>query len=206
MAKTKSKSAKSGQKGPVPVKVNKEMSSGQREELLNTLQARFEKHMQRHEGIEWASIQARLEESAGKLASLYAMEDTGGEPDVIGYDAEADEYIFCDCSAESPERRSICYDRDGQDSREKKGIYPAGNAVDLAAEMGIALLTEEQYRNLQQLGEFDTKTSSWIETPEDIRERGGALFGDRRYDHVFIYHNGAQSFYGARGFRGALRV
>jgi hypothetical protein len=152
-------------------------------------------------------IQEKLEAHPEKLASLNAMESTGGEPDVVGYDEKSAEYIFYDCSAESPDgRRSICYDGKGQAEREKKGIHPAGNAVDLAAAMGIELLNEEQYRALQELGEFDTRSSSWIQTPADIRKLGGAIFADRRYDHIFVYHNGAQSFYSVRGFRGSLRV
>ncbi len=192
---------------PIPkVEINLELSPHQGEELLNTLQARFEENMNRHKGLEWPKIQAKLEAHPEKLASLKAMESTGGEPDVVGYDEKTAEYIFYDCSAESPDgRRSICYDGEGQEEREKKGVHPAGNAVDLAAAMGIELLTQDQYRELQQLGEFDTKTSSWIQTPADIRELGGALFCDRRFNHVFVYHNSAPSFYSARGFRGALR-
>jgi hypothetical protein len=163
--------------------------------------------MKRHQGIEWAKVQVKLEASVEKLSSLNAMESTGGEPDVVGHDKETDEYIFFDCSAESPNgRRSICYDRKGQLEREKKGIHPAGNAIDIADAIGVELLTEEQYRALQELGNFDTKTSSWVKTPSDIRTRGGALFCDRRFNHVFLYHNGAQSFYAARGFRGSLRI
>lgn len=189
------------------VVVEKHLSAEQGEALLETLQARFEQHMHRHAGIAWADVQARLEASTEKLVALHAMESTGGEPDVVGQDEATGAYIFMDCAPESPEgRRSICYDGDAQQAREKKGIYPAGNAVDLAAEMGIELLTEAQYRRLQELDSFDTKTSSWVKTPDDIRERGGALFCDWRYGHVFLYHNGAQSFYAARGFRGALRV
>lgn len=203
MAKSKGKGGKSIEK----VKIEKKLSAKQGEELLNTLQARFEDNMDRHKGLKWDDIQAKLEANNEKLKSLNVMESTGGEPDVIGYDKKSDEYIFCDCSKESPEgRRSICYDGDGQAQREKKGINPAGNAVDLAAEMDIELLTEEQYRDLQKLGNFDNTTSSWIKTPDDIRERGGAIFADFRYGHVFIYHNSAHSFYGARGFRGLLRV
>jgi class 3 adenylate cyclase len=202
----KSKASKGS--GPMPkVEIPKALSPAQGEELLSVLQARFENNMRRHQGIKWADIQARLEASAEKLSALNAMESTGGEPDVVGHDKQTGEYIFVDCSAQSPEgRRSICYDREGQAEREKKGIRPAGNAVDLALAMGIELLTEEEYRELQKLGEFDTKTSSWVKTPADIRERGGALFCDRRFGHIFVYHNGAQSFYAARGFRGALRV
>jgi len=163
--------------------------------------------MQRHQGLEWNAVQARLEVDPGKLRSLQDMEATGGEPDVIGQDPESGEYIFCDCSAETPVgRRNVCYDREGQDAREKKGIYPQGNALEMAEAMGIELLTRDQYHQLQKVGDFDQKTSSWLQTPQDIRKLGGALFGDRRYGHVFVYHNGAQSFYGVRGFRGILRV
>ena len=184
-----------------------ELSPEQREELLGTLKTRFEKNMNRHKGLEWPKIQAKLEAHPERLSSLNAMESTGGEPDVVGYDKDTGEYIYYDCSAESPiGRRSICYDREGQKEREKKGVHPAGNAVDLAAAMGIELLNEDQYRELQKLGEFDTKTSSWIQTPTDIRKLGGAIFADRRYDHVFVYHNSAPTFYAARGFRGLLRV
>jgi hypothetical protein len=183
----------------------KELSPEQSEELLGVLRSRFEQNKQRHEGLEWAKIQAKLEANAEKLWSLDEMEITGGEPDVVGYDQDTDEYLFYDCAAESPKgRRSICYDRNGQESR--KDNQPENNAIDLAAEMGIELLTEEEYRALQKLGNFDTKTSSWIKTPPAIRKLGGALFADRRYDHVFVYHNGAQSYYSARGFRGSLRV
>lgn len=204
MAKSKGK----GSGSAIPkVEVKTKPSGKQGEELLDTLQTRFEDNMDRHKGIKWADVQSRLEAHPAKLGSLYAMESTGGEPDVIGKDKKSGEYLFCDCSAESPEgRRSICYDGEGEAERTKKGIHPGGNAVDLAEAMGIALLTEEQYRELQRLGEFDTKTSSWIQTPPEIRELGGALFCDHRYDHVFTYHNGAQSFYSARGFRGLLRV
>ncbi|TXK47545.1 DUF4256 domain-containing protein [Pontibacter qinzhouensis] len=175
------------------------------EALISTLQARFAKHKQRHEGLVWAQVQAKLEASAEKCWSLQEMEITGGEPDVIGFDEQTGEYIFCDCSAESPKRRrSICFDREAQESRKEHA--PKNNAVDMAAAMGIDLLTEEQYRALQKLGEFDLKTSSWIQTPAAIRKLGGALICDRRYNHVFVYHNGAQSYYSARGFRGILRV
>ena len=184
----------------------KELSPEQREELTKVLKARFADNMNRHKGLEWADVQAKLDSSAGeKLWSLHEMERTGGEPDVVGRDQQTGEYIFYDCSAESPKgRRSVCYDREGLESRKK--YKPDNNAVDMADDMGIELLTEEQYRDLQQLGEFDRKTSSWINTPADIRELGGAFFCDRRYDHVFLYHNGAQSYYAARGFRGSLRV
>jgi hypothetical protein len=184
-----------------------ELLPEQGESLLKTLQVRFEKNMNRHKDLDWSRIQAKLEAHPEKLASLHAMESTGGEPDVIGYDPKKDEYIFYDCSAESPKgRRSICYDREGQEEREKKGVHPSGNAVDLAAAMGIELLNENQYYALQELGEFDTKTESWIKTPPDIRKLGGALFCDRRYGHVFMFHNSAPSFYAARGFRGSLRI
>ncbi len=183
----------------------KDMKTKQREELLGALKTRFEKNMHRHKGLEWAKVQARLEANTEKLWSLSEMERTGGEPDVIGHDKKTDEYIFYDCSAESPTgRRSVCYDREGLESR--KEHKPENNAIDMAAAMGIALLTEQQYRELQQLGNFDTKTSSWVKTPADIRELGGALFADFRYGNVFVYHNGAQSYYAARGFRGSLRV
>ena len=189
----------------VKMKNKKELSPKQREELLVVLKARFEKNRNRHEDLEWAEVQARLEAHAEKLWSLHEMERTGGEPDAVGRDNETGEYIFYDCSAESPKgRRSVCYDREGQESR--KEHQPKNNALDMAAAMGIELLTEEQYRGMQQWGAFDTKTSSWIKTPPAIRELGGALFCDRRYDHVFTYHNGAQSYYAARGFRGSLRV
>jgi hypothetical protein len=193
---------------PVPkVEINLDVSPQQSIELLKTLQARFEKNMSRHRGLEWSKIQAKLEAQPGKLSSLYAMESSGGEPDVVGYDKEMDEYIFYDCSEQSPiGRRSICYDGEAQAAREKKGIYPAGNAVDLAAAMGIELLDEDQYRGLQELGEFDTRTESWIKTPAAIRKLGGAIFADRRYGRVFVFHNSAPSFYAARGFRGLLKV
>ena len=183
----------------------KELSSGQCEELIRTLKVRFEKNMNRHPGLEWANMQAKLETSSEKLWSLYEMERTGGEPDVVGHDEKTGEYIFQDCSAETPKgRRSICYDREALDSR--KEHKPENNALELAASMGIELLTEEQYRELQLLGNFDTKTSSWVKTPAEIRKLGGALFCDRRYNQVFVYHNGADSYYGVRGFRGTLKV
>jgi hypothetical protein len=183
----------------------KKLSSEQQKELLSVLKTRFEKNKKRHKAIEWSDVLARLEARTEKLQSLDEMEITGGEPDVVGYDKQTGEYIFYDCSAESPKgRRSICYDYEAQESR--KEHKPKNNAIDMASEMGIKILTEEQYRELQQLGDFDTKTSSWVQTPANIRERGGAIFCDRRYDHVFTYHNGAESYYAARGFRGALRV
>ena len=181
------------------------MNAKQREELLNKLKARFENNMSRHKGVEWSKAQARLEPSPEKLRSLGEMERTGGEPDVVGHDKKTGEFIFVDCSAESPVgRRSICYDRDGLESRKEN--KPENCATDMAVAMGVEILTEEQYRDLQKLGCFDTKTSSWIKTPPAIRKLGGALFCDRRYDNVFVYHNGAQSYYAARGFRGSLRV
>jgi hypothetical protein len=181
------------------------MKAKQREELLSVLQTRFEENMTRHKGLEWAKVQERLEAKPAKLRSLNEMETTGGEPDVVGYDKKTDEYIFYDCSAESPEgRRSLCYDHEALESR--KEHKPKDSVVNMAASMGIDLLTEEQYRELQKLGHFDTKTSSWIVTPADIRKLGGAIFADFRYGHVFIYHNGAESYYATRGFRGSLRV
>lgn len=183
----------------------KEVSPKEREELLKTLKARFEKNMNRHKGIEWAKVQARLEAHPAKLVSLNEMELTGGEPDVVGFDKKTGECIFFDCSAESPkDRRSLCYDREALEAR--KEHKPKNSAVDLATSMGIELLTEEEYRELQKLGNFDTKTSSWVKTPAAIRELGGAIFCDRRYNTVFMYHNGAESYYAARGFRGSLRV
>jgi hypothetical protein len=183
----------------------KELSPVQREGLLGALKARFEQNTNRHEGLEWARIQERLEAKPEKLWSLSEMERTGGEPDVVGHDAETGEYIFFDCSAQSPTgRRSVCYDREALESRKEN--KPGNSAMDMAAAMGIELLTEAQYRALQKLGEFDTKTSSWVKTPTDIRELGGAIFADFRYGHVFVYHNGAESYYAARGFRGSLRV
>src|SRR3990172_2768749 len=183
----------------------KKLSPEQREELLRALKARFEKNMNRHKGLEWAKVQAKLEANTEKLWSLNEMERTGGEPDVVGHEKKTGEYIFYDCSAESPKgRRNVCYDREGREAR--KAFKPEDNAIDMASAIGIELLTEEQYRELQKLGNFDTKTSSWVITPSDIRKLGGALFADRRYDHVFVYHNGAESYYAARGFRGELRV
>ncbi len=184
---------------------NLTLSKKQREEILKALQSRFEKNMNRHQGLEWSKVQAKLEANAEKLCSLHEMERTGGEPDVVGHEKKTGEYIFYDCSAESPKsRRSLCYDREALDSRKEN--KPKGNAMDMAAAMGVELLTEEQYRGLQKLGEFDTKTSSWVKTPSFIRKLGGALFCDRRFDTVFLYHNGAESYYAARGFRGSLRV
>ena len=181
------------------------LAKKQREELLGVLQARFEKNMNRHKGLAWPQVQARLEANAEALWSLSEMERTGGEPDVVGHDKKTGEYIFCDCSAESPkDRRSFCYDREALESR--KEHKPKDNAVEMAAAMGIELLTEEQYRELQKLGNFDTKTSSWVKTPSVIRKLGGTLFCDRRFDTVFLYHNGAESYYAARGFRGSLKV
>lgn len=183
----------------------KRLSPEQQATLFKTLKARFEKHMSRHKDLDWSKVQARLENRLEKLWSLAEMERTEGEPDVVGYDEATGEYVFYDCSAESPKgRRSLCYDREALDSR--KEFKPENTALDMAAAMGIELLTEEQTRNLQRLEKFDTKTSSWIQTPAAIRKLGGALFSDRRYDHVFVYHNGASSYYAARAFRGALRV
>ena len=189
----------------IGVKTKKELSSAQREELLIVLKARFEKYTNRHKGLAWGEVNAKLEANPEKLWSLSKMEKTGGEPDVVGDDKKTGEYIFFDCSPESPkDRRSFCYDREALDSR--KEAKPKDNAMDAAAAMGIELLTEEQYQELQKLGEFDTKTSSWLKTPADMRKLGGALFGDRRFGRVFLYHNGAESYYAGRGFRGWLRV
>ena len=183
----------------------KELSTEQRDELLQILKARFEKNMNRHNGLEWGNVVVKLEANPEKLWSLSEMERTGGEPDVVGYDAKTSEYIFYDCAAESPKgRRSVCYDREALE--ERKEHKPANSALGMATEMGIEVLTEAQYRELQQLGKFDLKTSSWVQTPAAIRKLGGALFCDRRYDTVFLYHNGAQSYYAARAFRGLLRV
>lgn len=182
-----------------------ELSPEQREKLLGILRTRFEKNLSRHRGLDWAKVAARLEADGGKLRSLHEMEITGGEPDVVGRDKKTGEFLFFDCSPESPKgRASVCYDREALDSR--KEHKPKTSAMDMAAAMGIELLTEEQYRDLQKLGEFDLKTSSWVKAPDDIRKLGGALFGDRRFGRVFVYHNGAQSYYAARGFRGSLRV
>ena len=186
-------------------RTKKGLSPKQREELLSTLKARFEKNINRHKGIDWAKVLVKLKAGAEKLWSLNEMENTGGEPDVVGYDKETGEYIFYDCSAESPKgRRSLCYDRKALDSRKEN--KPENSAVDMADAMGTELLTEEQYRNLQKLGNFDSKTSSWVKTPPEIRKLGGAIFCDRRYDTVFVYHNGADSYYAARGFRSLLKV
>jgi len=183
----------------------KDLSPQQREQLLTGLKGRFQKNMNRHPGLAWDQVQAKLEAHADKLCALHEMERTDGEPDVVGYDNKTGEYIFYDCSAESPKsRRSLCYDREALDSRKEN--KPTGNAVEMAAAMGVELLTEEEYRGLQKLGEFDTKTSSWVKTPSKIRELGGALFCDRRFNTVFLYHNGAESYYAARGFRGWLRL
>lgn len=183
----------------------KKLSPEQHVKLFKVLEARFEDNRNRHKGLEWDQVQARLEANAEKLWSLHQMEETGGEPDIVGYDKKTGEYIICDCSEESPiGRRSLCYDREGLESR--KEHRPQNSALDLAAAMGIELLNEEQYRELQKLGTFDTKTSSWLKTPADIRKLGGAIFGDYRYGQVFVYHNGAQSYYAARAFRGSLRV
>ncbi len=183
----------------------RKLSPEQFEEILGILKSRFEKNMNRHKGIQWPKLQAKLETNTEKLWSLYEMQRTGGEPDVLGHDKKRDEYIFIDCSAESPQgRRNVCYDGEAMDSRKKN--RPQNNAIDMANAMGIEILTEGQYRELQNSGNFDTKTSSWVKTPDKIRKLGGALFCDRRYDTVFVYHNGAQSYYASRGFRGMLRV
>ena len=185
----------------------KELSQEQGEKLLRVLKARFEKNTNRHKGLEWAKVQAKLEANTEKLWSLNEMERTGGEPDVVGHDKKTGEYIFYDCSAETPKgRRKACYDREGQEKREKQGLHPGGNVIDMAAAMGIEPLTEEQYRELQKLGNFDNKTQSWLKTPPDIRELGGALFADYRFGHVFVFHNTAPCFYSGRAFRGSLRV
>lgn len=187
--------------------VSRALSDEEKRNLLSILQARFKKNSHRHNELRWQDLQGKLESNAGKLWSLNEMERTGGEPDVIGYDRRTDEYIFADCSPESPKgRRSICYDQEGQDEREKNGVYPQGNAVGMAAAFGIELLSEEQYKELQKIGKFDSKTSSWLKTPADIRNEGGAIFADFRYGHVFIYHNSAPSFYSSRGFRGILKI
>jgi hypothetical protein len=190
---------------PAKTTNKKKVAPEQREKLLGILKGRFEKHMNRHNGVEWAKVQARLMANAEAVSSLSEMESTGGEPDVVGHDKKSGEYVFFDCSAESPAgRRSVCYDREALESR--KEHKPKNSALEMAAAMGIELLTEEQYRELQTLGSFDTKTSSWVETPADIRKLGGAVFCDRRYGRIFLYHNGAESYYAARGFRGSLKV
>jgi hypothetical protein len=187
-------------------KTKKELSPEQREEITGALKRRFEENMNRHPNLDWATVQAKLEANPEKLWSLGELERTGGEPDVVGFDEAAGEYVFYDCSAESPAgRRSVCYDRQAQESRKEPG-RPENNAVEMATRMGIEILTEEQYRELQRLGEFDRKTSSWVKTPDEIRTLGGALFCDRRYDKVFVYHNGASSYYSARAFRGSLKI
>ena len=192
---------------PSTTAIKKELSPEKREEIPLALKARFENNMNRHKSIEWVKVQAKLEVNTEKLWSLNEMERTGGEPDVVSQDKKTGEYIFFDCSAETPKgRRNVCYDGEGQKEREKQGVNPEGNAIDMAAAMGIDILTEDQYRELQKLGKFDTKTSSWLKTPPHIRKLGGAIFADRRYDTVFIYHNSAPSFYNVRGFRGLLRV
>jgi len=183
---------------------SKELSAKQSAELMGILKDRFQKNMNRHKSIEWQKVQARLEANTEKLWSLNEMEKTSGEPDVVGEDKKTGEYIFYDCSAESPDRRNLCYDREALDARKEN--KPKNNALDVAASMGIDLLSEEEYRALQQLGKFDLKTSSWVKTPHEVRKHGGALFCDRRYDHVFLYHNGATSYYAARGFRGVLKI
>ncbi len=183
----------------------KKLRAEQIEELLGTLKSRFEKNSARHKNLQWSAVNEKLKKNNDKLRSLFEMEETGGEPDIVDYDKKTDEYIFFDCSAESPkDRRSLCYDREALDSR--KEHKPKNSAVDMASEMGIEILTEEQYRHLQKLGKFDLKTSSWVKTPSGIRKLGGAVFCDRRYDTIFLYHNGAESYYAARGFRGSLRV
>jgi Protein of unknown function (DUF4256) len=208
MARLLRRTSRSGFKKEIDmkgVKTKKEFSPEQRAELLRALKARFEKNVNRHEGLQWAKVKVKLETNPEKLWSLSEMERTGGEPDVVGHDKEADEYVFFDCSPESPKgRRSLCYDREALDSRKEN--KPNNNAIDMAAAMGIELLTEEQYRELQKLGNFDTKTSSWVRTTADVRKLGGAIFGDRRFGRVFVYHNGAESYYAARAFRGSLRV
>lgn len=201
-----SKKASKGSGSPIPkIEINLNISPGQGEALLATLQERFEQNTERHADLEWSKIEERLRAHSEKLASLHAMESSGGEPDVVGFDEQTDAYLFMDCSDESPNgRRSICYDRQGLESR--KANRPPDNAMDVAHAMGIDLLSEDEYYTLQKLGPFDRKTSSWLKTPEDVRQHGGAIFGDWRYGRVFIYHNGAQSYYGARGFRGVLKV
>ena len=185
--------------------MSKKLTSGEQDTLIKTLKTRFEKNMNRHKGLDWTAVQAKLLANPQKLWSLYAMEETGGEPDVVGLDKKTGEFIFFDCSTESPKnRRSFCYDHEALASRKEN--KPENSAIEMASDMGIEILTEEQYRELQKLGSFDTKTSSWVKTPEDIRKLGGAMFCDRRYNTVFLYHNGAESYYAARGFRGSLKV
>jgi hypothetical protein len=205
---TKGKTLRSAENGPMSgFETERELSPEQCQELLRALKARFEKNMNRHKGLEWAEVQAKLEANTEKLWSLNEMERTGGEPDVVGRDNKTGEYIFYDCSAETPKgRRNTCYDGEGQRKREKQGLRPGGNVIDMAAAMGIEPLTEEQYRELQKLGNFDNKTQSWLKTPPDIRELGGALFADYRFGHVFVFHNTAPCFYSGRAFRGSLRV
>jgi len=205
---TKAKTLRSTEEDPTPgIQTESKLSPEQHRELLRALKARFEKFMNRHQGLEWAKVQARLEANAEKLWSLNEMERTGGEPDVVGHDKKTGEYVFYDCAAETPKgRRNVCYDREGQKAREKQGLHPAGNVIDMADAIGIDALTEEQYRKLQELGEFDTKTQSWLKTPSEIRKLGGAIFADRRFGHVFVYHNTAPCFYSGRAFRGLLRV
>ena len=205
---SKAKSLRSTESGPISgVEAERELRPEQRDELLTALRARFEKNMRHHKGLEWAEVQAKLQANPEKLWSLSEMERTGGEPDVVGHDKKTGEFIFYDCSAETPkERRNTCYDGEGQRKREKQGLRPGGNVIDMAAAMGIEPLTEEEYRELQELGEFDTKTQSWLKTPADIRELGGAIFADRRFGRVFTYHNTAPCFYSGRAFRGSLRV
>lgn len=199
------KSSKGSGKPAKKIEVNLDVSPEEAEEFLSVLKARFVKNKDRHNGLEWSKIQAKLEAHPAKLASLHAMESSGGEPDIVGLDPETGEYIFMDCSAQSPQgRRSLCYDQEALESRKEN--KPASSAMEMASAMGVELLTEEEYRELQKLGEFDTKTSSWVRTPTRIRELGGAIFCDRRYDTVFVYHNGAESYYASRGFRGSLRV
>ncbi len=189
----------------MPLNLNHELEEEQKQEIIKILKSRFDSNMHRHPDINWGKLEAKLEAMPLKLRSLYAMESTGGEPDVVKYDNTNNEYVFCDCSAETPKgRRSLCYDREALDAR--KEFKPENSALDVAAEMGVELLDEEQYRELQQFGKFDTKTSSWLKTPSDIRQLGGAIFAEFRYGHVFVFHNGAQSYYAVRGFRGLLRV